>query len=383
MNVIRADRRTAIAAIAAALLVLVAGGVEALISIHYNVFPNRGAVIPVVVATAVAVGCTRRAPGAALVLIWLIGAFQIATGTPPLLVQMALAAVVFGTARWGGTATAAAGVVSVPLIGVLTVASDSVGGYGAVLVTALFGICWLAGLALRRFADRAADSLASQRAAEAEAARATRESMQAREIARLREEQAQLARDVHDVVGHSLAVILAQAESARYLADTDTAALHRAMADIANLARSSLRDVRRVLTSTTPSDVGPGELRILVEGVRASGHDITFDEIGTARPLAPERATVAYRVLQEMLTNAMRHGIRTAPITVTVRWADELRIDTANEFIPGQAGETAHSGRGLDGMRRRVESIGGSLDIGRTESTWTVTARVPVRTLVP
>ncbi|MBF6333114.1 sensor histidine kinase [Nocardia transvalensis] len=388
MSAIRVDRRRWILDGVAALVMLIAGTVEALVSVHYNVFPNRGTLVPVVVATAVAVGLARRWPGVAVALVWLIFGFQTVTGAPTLVVQTASAVVVFGTARWGGTATMVAGALAVPVAGVL--AGVGSGAYAAFLVAALFGVCWLAGLALRRLSDRAAHSLASQRAAEEDAARAHRESEQAKEIARLREEQAQLARDVHDVVGHSLAVILAQAESAQFIDDADSAAVRRSMADIAKLARASLRDVRQVLASSTPSETGPGELHDLVEGIRASGHELTFQEIGTARTLAPELATVAYRVLQEMLTNAIRHGTRTIPVAVDLRWADELRIETANAIAPENPTDSGHDGRGLDGMRRRLESVGGRLDVQRRHpekagctDIFTVTAWVPVRRLAP
>lgn len=381
MSAIRADWRNWVPNGLAALVVLLAGVAEVLISVHYNVFPNRGTVAPIVIATAVAVGLGRRWPGVAIALAWLTGLFQIVTGAPVLLVQMALAAVVFGSARWGGVVAVVAGALSVPVVALLAIYLGS-GVSGAFLIVALFGVSWMAGLAVRRFSDRADRSLASQRVAEQDAARANRESLQAREIARLREEQAQLARDVHDVVGHSLAVILAQAESAQFVPDADSDALRQSMANIAKLARSSLQDVRQVLTSTTPSDVAPGELRNLVEGVRASGQEITFGEIGTARTLAPELATVAYRVLQEMLTNAMRHGSRATPVAVELRWADELRIETVNA-IEGKA-EIRGGGSGLDGMRRRLESVGGRLDIREADSaTFIATAWVPVRTLLP
>ncbi|MEU5846372.1 sensor histidine kinase [Saccharopolyspora shandongensis] len=392
MSAIRAGWRVWIPEGAAALVVLIAGAVEALISAHYNIFPNRGTIVPIVAGTAVAVGLGRRWPGVALALAWLIGGYQVVMSAPVLLVQLALAAaVVYGTSRWGSTATMVAGIGSVPAVAVPV--ALSVGRYGGVFVAALFGVSWMAGLALRRLTDRAAQSVASQRAAEEDAAQAHRDSEQAKEIARLREEQAQLARDVHDVVGHSLAVILAQAESAQFVDDADTAALRLSMTNIANLARSSLQDVRLVLTSTTPSDSAPGELRNMVETVRASGREITFDETGTARPLPPDLATVAYRVLQEMLTNAMRHGNRDAPIAVELRWADELRIETVNTITGENVTETSHGGHGLAGMRRRLESVGGRLDIrrqtfenvhdGAAAITFTATAWLPVRTLSP
>jgi signal transduction histidine kinase len=115
-------------------------------------------------------------------------------------------------------------------------------------------------------------------------------------------------------------------------------------------------------------------------------------EIGSAQPLPPELDIVAFRVLQEMLTNAIKHGQRDQPVLVERHWEGELRIEVRN-VIDTSAPETQplvmaepipeHSGQGLDGMRRRLESVGGRLDVRRrTEAggpTFTATAWVPVR----
>ena len=107
---------------------------------------------------------------------------------------------------------------------------------------------------------------------------------QAEEIARLRGEQTRLARDVHDVVGHSLAVILAQAESAQFRSDSDTAAVRATLENIAVSARQSLREVRQVLSSTddtaTVSVVPTGSLDALVEGVQAAGNEVHSIVVG-------------------------------------------------------------------------------------------------------
>jgi len=239
---------------------------------------------------------------------------------------------------------------------------------------------------------RAQESQISRVAAEEDAARAHHESEQAREIARLREEQARLARDVHDVVGHSLAVILAQAESAQYLDDLDTDALKKTMATIATSARTSLQDVRTVLTATRqPPAASARGFDQLVEGVRASGHEVRCTEIGTPQPLPPELEVVAYRVQQEMLTNAIRHGRRDQPVEVERHWEGELRIEVRN-VVGGGEDDTdpeitrpmTATGQGLHGMRRRLEGVGGRLDVRLREeavgTTFTVTAWVPVRT---
>lgn len=364
----------------------------------------------VTVCLAIAVGLFRKAPGIALLLVWFAGAAQVVWSPPFLFVQASVAIVAFGAARWGSHLTVALSGLSIPAAGVIGVYFLRANGFNnlfdresyrtlydaaqqlgdtwqvgaGILAAAVLTVPWMAGLVLR-YSNRAAQSKVSQQAAEEEAERAQRESEQAREVARLREEQAQLARDVHDVVGHSLAVILAQAESAQFLDEADTGALRLSMANIANSARSSLQDVRQVLTSTQEPTELPGELRDLVAGVQASGHDLVFHEVGAARSLAPELATVAYRVLQEMLTNAIRHGRRNKPVEVELHWAGELRIETVNAIADRDEPDLA-PGNGLDGMRRRLESVGGRLDVrrrGTDEPTFTATAWIPVRTVYP
>lgn len=102
-----------------------------------------------------------------------------------------------------------------------------------------------------------------------------------------------------------------------------------------------------------------------------SSREITSTVVGSARPLPPEVDTVAFRVLQEMLTNAIKHGRRDTAMAVEQRWDDELRIEVRNlEAGIELAGDTARiadaaPGLGMTGMRRRVEAVGGRLDTHR------------------
>jgi signal transduction histidine kinase len=392
----------------------VAGGVVAVLGLveaaNTDYVPGtRLELVGIALATALAVGLSRRLPSAALAVVWLTCGYELTHDVPVMLVQLGITAVAFGCARWGRPVTVLLSGLSIPVAGLLAVLYTSANLYAvvinasqykrlidtvqqfgptwqltaAVLATAVLAVPWFAGLTLR-FSSRAAASQASQEVAEQEAARAQRESEQAREIARLQEEQARLARDVHDVVGHSLAVILAQAESAQFLDEADTEKLRLSMRNIADSARGSLQDVRHVLTSTQ-EPTGPGELHELVEGVRASGHEVRFEEAGTPRPLPPELATVAYRVLQEMLTNAIRHGRRESPASVELHWGGDLRIEVSN--VVGatvvKPATDPSGGHGIDGMRRRLESVGGRLDVRRRDAedgeTFTATAWVPAR----
>ncbi len=114
--------------------------------------------------------------------------------------------------------------------------------------------------------------------------------------------------------------------------------------------------------------------------------------------MPPELEVVAFRVLQEMLTNAIKHGRRDQPVLVERHWDGDLRVEVQNSVGPDDAGPTldetqpirgvpapssADGGQGLDGMRRRLEAVGGRLDVRRRTDppTFTATAWLPVRVL--
>lgn len=389
-------------------IVLVSSGSGFFGSGVYRTGTGTGAVLTVLLL-ATATGLFRARPGAALTLLWVTAFYQLAAGTPVLQVELAAGFVAYGAARHGSAAVAWLAGLSVPL-GVLTalvviqhngvdqpylltraipyqaaIGLAPLPLVGTSLLTVV-AVPWLLGL-LGRVRDRAArdQAAAEHRRIRAEAARS-----QAQEIAALREGQAQLAHDVHDVVGHSLAVILVQAESAQFLGQDDTAALHRTMENIAASARQSLRDVREVLASTggeggvgTPAT---GSLDTLLDGLRAAGNTLDSTVEGTPHPLPPELETVAFRVLQEMLTNALKHGSLGEPVRVERCWKGQLRMEVRNVVGPGPRGPgvAERAGSGIDGMRRRLDAVGGRLDVRCTDEdgpgrVFTATAWMPLR----
>lgn len=363
-------------------------------------------VIPAVIAVGMATAVTlyRRAPAVALAIVWFAALLQVVAGLDIQLVQLAAVIVAYGTSRYGRTPTVIASVASIPIGGIaaITYAAFSGGAVirdsgladllrfltsgitiglydnlgigllvGFVLVAALLGAPWALGLVLR-LRERS-------RTAERELVVAEEETAQAQQLADLRAEQARLARDVHDVVGHSLAVIVAQADSTRALPDDQIAEIRSAMANIADTARRSLRDVRTVLSDKpTPDTQGRADdLNSLIAGVRASGTAVTVDELGAPRPLPPELEVIAYRTLQELLTNALKHGITGDGIAVTLAWSgDDLAITVRNTAAaePGPGG-----GSGLRGIRERLAAVGGSVQAGADGADWASTAHVPVR----
>lgn len=387
----------------AALAVFAVGFTEA--SLTWALTEGARAGFVLAIGVPIAVGLCRRAPGVALGIVWAIGMFHVVRGAPIMVSELALIVVFFGGARWGRTEVVVLSALSVPFAVVVALVLYQ----GAILLLNFHGFIrlaptirlalslvgllviagpWPAGLIVR-FLERARTSRESMLAAEEAAEAARRETEHAREIAHLRDQQTRLATDVHDVVGHSLAVILAQAESGQYL--EDAAKLKKTMQTIATSARSSLQEVRQVLSSTQQATTVAGDVGTfdeLIDGVRGSGHEIVATERGTPRQLPRETEAVAYRVVQEMLTNAIRHGRRDRPIVAERHWpaaqpaGGALRIEVSNMTQDGGAGSPAGgAGRGLDGMRRRLESIGGHLEVRRDEAatSFTVTAWVPVR----
>lgn len=358
------------------------------------------AAVVITAGAALACALARRHGALALLVVWLTGGAQLLLDGEIMVAQLSVIYVAFALAYWGGTALTIASLVSIP-VGALLVTthvfgrlahffsaaggavswSDVITSYLIVtpIVALILGVPWLVGLAVR--ATRSAR--ASQRArveAEEEAARSD-------EIAMLRAEQARLARDVHDVVGHSLAVILAQAESAQFLDPADQQKMQETFANIAATSRRSLSDVRSVLAPAgeTAANATPGDadLNDLVEGVRAAGNDVETSVSGIPRPLPPEIHAVTYRTLQEMLTNALKHGRRGGRVSVEQHWGDELLLRVVNPVDVANADPRGEPGLGQAGMLRRLESIGGRLiveyDGTGSKSRYVAQAWLPVR----
>jgi signal transduction histidine kinase len=183
------------------------------------------------------------------------------------------------------------------------------------------------------------------------------------------DERARLARELHDAVSHSLASIVMQAGGAQDVLARDPERAARALASIEDTARGGLGEMRRLLGLLGPDDGGrapqPGLARLdeLVDGARAAGLDVAATVEGDRPALPPVVDLSAYRILQEALTNAMKHGGR-CRASVRVRYAGgavelEVADDGRGPGAPGSA-----DGRGLAGMRERVRVLGGDLETG-------------------
>jgi signal transduction histidine kinase len=213
-------------------------------------------------------------------------------------------------------------------------------GVGLLLV-----LCWLGGLALNEVSrlveqTRANNELIAQQDADAEARAVV-------------EERLRLSREIHDAIGHSLTVVVLQAGAARRVAESDPGRAREVMATVAAVARSGV-------ASMELEDTG-ADIAGLVERVRGTGAVVDADLSGESL-LEPSQRVVAYRVVQEGLTNVLRHAPGSRA-TVTVQARDgEVEVTVANS-APATAGSGPGTGRGLTGLRERVVA-------GAGRATW-------------
>jgi signal transduction histidine kinase len=227
------------------------------------------------------------------------------------------------------------------------------------------------------------DSLGSRRAyvreIEEKADRLERErEAHARQL--VAEEQARIGRELHDVVAHALSVIVIQAAAADDVFDTDPALAREPIRAIEGAARSALGDLRRVLGllhEGTPLEPQPGLERLdeLVGRVRSTGLDVALSVEGHPRPLPAAVDLSAYRIVQEALTNTLKHAHATHA-TVHVRYGDRLVVEVRDD---GRGADGADAGRGLVGMRERASMLGGSVAAGAAPGGgYLVSAELPL-----
>jgi signal transduction histidine kinase len=238
---------------------------------------------------------------------------------------------------------------------------------------------------------------------EARAATAERERDHLARIA-VATERASIARELHDVVAHSMAVMIVQADGAAYTLDGDPDRAKVAIKQVAATGRDALEDMRRLVgvlraghddETEPPEDrrrVGLDQLDALVDGARSAGLTVTLTEHGQRPELPAAVGLAVYRIVQEALTNVLRHAAPTAAVELALRYRpDTVRIEVRDDGVdgsgagasrPGSPGvrssELSGEGHGLVGMRERVAVHGGTFEAGpRLGGGWRVSAEVP------
>ncbi|SMH35842.1 Signal transduction histidine kinase [Rathayibacter oskolensis] len=345
---------------------------------------------------SVALVLHRRAPAVALGVAWIGAILQMALVLPPGFADLAIFVVLFGTGaaesrrvRTAGAVSAVVG--SVVAVAYLVLAFDLVANTTDVVLTvtatfsgllATLGLSWTVGL-LSRSVRRAREGQSLRAEAERERARAQRELDAVGERNRI-------ARDMHDVVAHSLAVVIAQADGARYLGASSPEQTDAALLTISSVARDALGDVRVLLAQLRHSQSdGPQpaahDLPALLDSVSGAGAQV-HAELDVDLDSVPRATGIAlYRIAQEATTNALRHGRPGAPLDVALRRdAGEIVLTVRNARC-GDVGADAEpgEGHGLVGMHERAALVGGVLLAGPDGEDFVVDARLPAGATSP
>ena len=219
---------------------------------------------------------------------------------------------------------------------------------------------------------------------EAEVARARAE--QEAELAVL-EERSRIAREMHDVVAHTLSVVIAQADGGQYAAAKNPEAAIKALETIAGMGRGALKDIRSiigVLRSSEPEQLPllpqpvAEDLDSLIQQVRDSGTNISLTRLGTPRHLPTGVGTAIYRICQEAITNTLKHAGSDAHISVIVQWLEsEIVLQVDDDGV----GPGSHDGKGhgIIGMNERASAFGGSVYTGAIQGGgFRVIASIPL-----
>ncbi|GIJ25054.1 two-component sensor histidine kinase [Micromonospora qiuiae] len=360
------------------------------------------------VAMALALLFRRSRPVAVTAVVGVLAFVQVLLGWGPLAYDVAVLIALYGVVKYADRLLAGVLAGILAAIGVVLAALQSP-AQGPWYHTAIYyglvtGAVWLAALNVRTrrlyvlsLEERAA-TLEREREAEARAAVA--------------EERTRIARELHDVVAHSMAVMIVQADGARYMIDKSPETARNAVRVVADTGRQALADMRRlvgVLREPGPPEpeseprtpdpagapVGPApepshrrptvaELPALLDRFRDAGLQVGYTMSGSTVPLPTALELTVYRLVQEALTNALKHAGVGAGVEVTLtHGADAVELRVVDDGRGGGPVAAAPpGGHGLVGMRERVSVYGGSLTAGpRLAGGWQVHARLPLPSL--
>jgi signal transduction histidine kinase len=319
--------------------------------------PDEGPLVvtlPVAVASTLALAWRARIPVLTVAIVLAADVAQLVlaepTGSLWSLVVSAIAMYSLAAHYTEGKAA----IVGVLMVAVILIEEKISAGQDYLFIILLFGGLWLLGRASRLWRGRV-----------------TRAEQHERDLARLAvsDERMRIARELHDVVAHSLSVIAVQADAAGAALDHDPALAREPLRVINTTARSSLGEIRDMLQLLRTDD---GELRPapglaaldeLLASARDAGLAVEADLRLGERAVPPVVDLAAYRILQEALTNAARHAGAVAVALSVVDSADAVELSVENA-AGGPAGKVASAGVGLLGIRERVALLGGTLEAG-------------------
>ncbi|MBN9128347.1 MAG: sensor histidine kinase [Paenarthrobacter ureafaciens] len=320
----------------------------------------------------------RTRPEVAAGVVVLVCLVQWAAGAEPVAGQIAVPLVIYATAAYG-PAWASRAVLLLGLLGGVMLTTREYSGSAAsgilgLTIGALYTVLiWMLVLVSWTLGDLTRVRRLQLQALEDRTRRLEIEHNQERQLAAA-DERSHIAREMHDIVAHSLSVIITQADGARYAAAAKPELATEALATIAATGRDSLAEMRRLLGVLRSDDGSPtrpqprlSDLDELLLGFRAAGLQASFEQHGTPRRQLPAGAELtAYRTIQEALTNVIKHAGPSATAALVLTWQNRgLEIDirddgrgaAADPPVPG-------GGNGLPGMGERIALYDGSLSAG-------------------
>lgn len=323
--------------------------------------------LPVAIAMTMALLWRRRMPWLTVALVAAAGLAQsLLAQSPGSLWSLAVFAItVYSVAAWSGEAVAA--LAGAGFVGILLIEEKLQDGVDYVFILLLFGGVWLLGRASRYWRGRV--TVAEQR------------QRQAAKLAAA-EERLRIARDVHDVVAHSLGAIAVQADAAEAALQVAPARAVEPVRAIRDTAREALADVRRVLDvlhEGDDRDTESTDVAALVAGARATGMHVILDMQTEGRLVPGDVRSAGYRIVQESLSNVRRHAPGSTATVVVRPEGDDLLLSITDDGAGGDAVPASGVGYGIRGMRERAERLGGTLAADPApDGGFRVCARLPL-----
>lgn len=332
---------------------------------------QRAATAAAAVVATIALAWRRRAP------LVVLTAVVVSFGTLSVVAELPVAVFVLPTsllaiysvAAYAPTEQAVVGLaLSLAMLGVSTAETEDATVTDLTAPALLFVGAWLTGRHIR-----------ARRAREVDLGREADE----RERAAAAAERRRIARELHDIVAHRVSTVVIQAEAGLMTAD-DPDAARSALGAIRDSGRQALGELRRLLGLLQEDDgdapVGPrpslSRLDELIDSVRGAGLPVDLRVEGELAGLAPSTDLAAFRIVQEALTNALRHA-RTATTVQVRRAGSGVTVEVRNPLSPGAPAFGGGSGHGLAGMRERVRVFGGTLVAAPDGSEFVVRAVLP------
>ena len=346
-------------------------------------------IVPLALGQGVLLLVRRRVPMAVLAATALLGAFMLAAGYPALAANFATWCAAYALAMHGrrtggaeltwmlrGAAAVLLAAAAVAVGASAPGARDPSGPWGSFTLGALVAASWVLGYALRTRREYVAEL--KDRAARLEAAEGERA---ARAVV---DERLRIARELHDVIGHSISLIVIQSEAAARSARSNPEAVPAFLSRISAASRQALAEMRGVLAVLRPDaeaeltpQPGLEQVGELLESLRAGGLETRIE----AEPmhLPPGIALAVYRIVQESLTNVLKHAGAGAKAGVTIiRSGGTVRVSVHDDGI-GPSGRVPGTAHGIVGMRERAAAYGGTLRTGaRPGGGFEVEASIPL-----